>query len=71
VVEQVEQPIFFIHGEEDSVIPAEETMVLHSISDNPKDRIWIVPDTEHVNVYHNMPETYVNRISEFFHRHID
>ncbi len=70
VVEQVEQPIFFIHGEEDSVISAEETRVLHSVSGNPEDRIWIVPGTEHVNTYRNLPEQYANLISEFFHRHI-
>jgi fermentation-respiration switch protein FrsA (DUF1100 family) len=70
VVEQVEKPIFFIHGAKDSVIPAEETSTLHDISDNPKDRVWIVPNAEHVNCYRNMPEEYVSRISQFFHRHI-
>jgi fermentation-respiration switch protein FrsA (DUF1100 family) len=70
VVEQVEQPIFFIHGEDDPVISAEETMELHNISDNPKDRIWIVPRAEHVNVYRKMPEEYVDRVSRFFQRYI-
>jgi len=70
VVEQVEQPIFFIHGEEDSVISSEETRVLHSVSGNPEDRIWIVPDAEHVNIYSNLPEKYANRVSEFFQQHI-
>ena len=70
VVEQVNQPILFIHGEDDSVVSAEETMELHDISDNPKDRIWIVPSAEHVNVYRKMPEAYVNRVSQFFQRHI-
>ncbi|MFC2048513.1 alpha/beta hydrolase, partial [Chloroflexota bacterium] len=70
VVEQVEQPILFIHGEEDSVIPAEETVELHAISDNPKDRLWIVPRAEHVNVYRKMPEAYTDRVSRFFQRHI-
>ncbi len=70
VVEQVEQPIFFIHGEDDPVISAEETVELHSISDNPKDRIWIVPSAEHVNVYRKMPAVYVDRVSRFFQRYI-
>ena len=70
VVKQVEQPIFFIHGEDDSVIPAEETSTLHDISGNPEDRIWIVPNTEHINIYRKMPEVYVNHISQFFQRHI-
>jgi fermentation-respiration switch protein FrsA (DUF1100 family) len=70
VVEQVAQPILFIHGEEDPVISVEETIELYSISDNPQDRIWIVPGAEHVNVYRKMPEEYVDRVSRFFKRHI-
>ena len=70
VVEQIEQPIFFIHGEDDAVISAEESSTLYAISDNPEDRIWIVPNAEHVNVYRKMPQAYVSRVSQFFHRHI-
>lgn len=68
--EQIEQPIFFIHGEDDSVIPAEETSTLHDISDNPEDRIWIVPNAEHVSIYSKVPEAYVGRVSNFFKQHI-
>lgn len=70
VVEQLDQPIFFIHGEDDPVISVEETLELHKISDNPDDRIWIMPRAEHVNVYRKMPEAYVERVSRFFQRHI-
>jgi fermentation-respiration switch protein FrsA (DUF1100 family) len=70
VVEQLDQPIFFIHGEDDPVISAEETIELHAISGNPEDRIWIVPGTEHVNVYRKMPKAYADRVSRFFQRHI-
>jgi dipeptidyl aminopeptidase/acylaminoacyl peptidase len=70
VVDQIEQPIFFIHGEDDPVISSEETSTLYAISDNPEDRIWIVPNAEHVNVYRKMPQAYVSRVSQFFHRHI-
>lgn len=70
VVDRVNQPIFFIHGENDAVVPVEETMTLHEVSENRDDRIWIVPDAEHVNVYRTMPEDYVNRVSRFFRRHI-
>jgi fermentation-respiration switch protein FrsA (DUF1100 family) len=71
VVENVEQPIFFIHGEDDPVISADETIELHAISDNPEDRIWIVPNAEHVNIYRRMPEVYVERVSRFFERYIN
>ena len=70
VVEQVRQPVFFIHGENDPVIPAEESRVLFEVSDNQEDRIWIVPGADHVNVYRRRPAEYVNRVSSFFHRHI-
>ena len=70
VVEQVRQPVFFIHGENDPVISAEESRVLFEVSDNQEDRIWIVPGADHVNVYRRRPAEYVNRVSSFFHRHI-
>ena len=70
VVEQVDQPIFFIHGQDDPVISAEESVELHNISDNPEDRIWIVPNAEHVNIYRRMPDVYVDRVSKFFKRYI-
>ena len=71
VVGDLSQPIFFIHGQKDSVVPVKESRELHSISDNQEDRIWIVPDAEHVNVYRKMPEEYVGRVSAFFQRHIN
>ena len=70
MVEQMGQPIFFIHGQDDPVIPAEETRELHITSDNREDRVWIVSGAEHVNVYRRMPEAYVDRVSQFFQRHI-
>ncbi len=70
VVEGISQPIFFIHGEDDSVIHHEESRELHIVSDNHEDRIWIVPGAEHVNVYRKMPEEYIRRVSSFFQRHL-
>ena len=70
VVERVSQPIFFIHGEDDDVISAEESVELHVVSDNEEDRVWIVPGAEHINVYRKIPETYARRVSRFFERHM-
>jgi len=70
VVEGISQPIFFIHGEDDPVISAEETVDLHIISYNREDRVWIVPGAEHVNGYRRMPRAYVDRVSQFFRCHI-
>lgn len=70
VVEGISQPIFFIHGQNDPVIPAGESRELHIVSDNHEDRVWIVPDAEHVNVYRKMPEEYIRRVTPFFRRHM-
>jgi len=70
VVEQMDQPIFFIHGEDDPVISAEETVELHKISNNQEDRVWIVPGAEHINVYPKNSDVYVRRVSRFFQRHM-
>jgi fermentation-respiration switch protein FrsA (DUF1100 family) len=71
VIEQVDQPVFFIHGEDDLVVSAEESKELYNISGNPEDRIWIVPNTEHVNIYRKMSKTYVNRVTRFFQQYIN
>lgn len=68
VVEQIPQPIFFIHGEDDTVISPQETVELHDASANEEDLVWIIPGVGHVNAYRNMPESYVNRVAQFFHR---
>jgi len=70
VVDQMHQPIFFIHGLDDPVIPAEETTELLFTSDNREDRVWIVSGAEHVNVYRRMPKAYVDQVSQFFQKHI-
>ena len=71
VIDQISQPIYFIHGSNDPIISAEETVELHRVSDNPEDRIWLVPGAEHVNVYRKNRLAYVRRVSGFFERHID
>ena len=71
VVEGIEQPIFFIHGEDDPIISALETQQLHAISANQEDRVWIVKGGEHVNVYRKRPEEYISRVVSFFRQHIE
>ncbi len=70
VIEQIQQPVFFIHGEDDPVVSAEESKELYNLSVNPENRIWIVPDTEHVNIYRKMSTAYANRVTQFFQKHI-
>jgi len=70
VVDSMDQPIFFIHGEDDPVIRSGETRELYDASNNEEDRIWVVPGVGHVSVYPRMPEAYVRRVTSFFRRHI-
>jgi uncharacterized protein len=69
-ISEIVQPIFFIHGQGDRVVPAEESKELYMESNNKKDQIWIVPGARHVSVYRTMPEAYIQKVSNFFRRYI-
>ncbi len=70
VIDQIAQPIYFIHGREDVVISVDETVGLHRVSNNPEDRLWLVPGAEHINVYQRNRAAYVRRVATFFEEHI-
>ncbi len=70
VVDQVESPIYFIHGENDPIVSAAESSELHEARDNREDRLWMVRNAEHVNVYRKHPEEYIARFASFFERHM-
>lgn len=64
------RPIFFIHGDNDRVVPSYETVELHRAAGNPENPLWIIPGSGHVRSYSRQPEEYVARVSEFFRRYI-
>ena len=70
VIDQISQPIYFIHGREDPVISVDETVALHLASNNPEDRIWLVDGAEHINVYRQNRAAYIRRVALFFEEHI-
>ena len=70
VIDRISQPIFFIHGRADPIISVDETVALHYASNNPEDRIWLVSDAEHVNVYRKNQAAYVREVAYFFDQHI-
>ena len=51
-------------------MPATDSDELHSARDNQDDRLWLVRNAEHVNVYRKRPEEYVARVAGFFRRHL-
>ncbi len=63
-------PIYFIHGENDPIVSAAESSELHEARDNREDRLWIVRNAEHVNVYRKHPEEYIAQIASFFELHM-
>jgi fermentation-respiration switch protein FrsA (DUF1100 family) len=60
------RPIFFIHGEADSFIPASHANRLFEASNNPSNEIWLVPGATHVKSYQTAPDEYEERVTEFF-----
>ena len=60
------RPIFFIHGEEDDTIPVEHAERLYHAVENPLNRLWIVPNTNHVRAYTTNSEEYIINVTEFF-----
>jgi pimeloyl-ACP methyl ester carboxylesterase len=66
VVGRVRCPIFFIHEENDDLVPPQETVELFNASGNPSNMYWQVPDTSHSRSYETHPTEYVARLDAFF-----
>ncbi len=60
------RPIFFIHGEDDETIPVAHASRLMQASQNPRNELWVVPDTGHTRSYITHPEEYISRVTDFF-----
>lgn len=65
VVPKIKTPIFFIHGEKDTKIPSVETLQLFHASDNPEDKIWVVPKAGHVEAFETYPDKYTDYLLKF------
>ena len=66
IVIKIQCPIFFIHERNDDMVFANDDVALAQASDNQTNILWQVDDTLHVLAYHNYPEEYVTKVSEFF-----
>ncbi|MDY6893255.1 MAG: CocE/NonD family hydrolase [Chloroflexota bacterium] len=60
------RPLFFIHGEFDETVPVEHALRLYHSSNNPNNRLWIVPEAGHVGSYEAQPEEYITKVANFF-----
>ncbi len=63
------RPIMFIHGEQDSYVPSQQTLLLHQEAPSPK-YLWIVPHAKHNQSVAVVPEEYAQRTVAFFERHL-
>jgi hypothetical protein len=59
-----------LHWEGASLPSQGDSEALHQTSNNPEDRIWLVPGSEHVNTYRRNRAAYVRRVAAFFEEHI-
>ena len=66
----VGQPVFFIHGAKDRLIPVENSQALYAAAPDPK-ALWVVEGTGHAKARLQRPEEYLERVDTFFSRYLD
>jgi fermentation-respiration switch protein FrsA (DUF1100 family) len=65
-VSAVTCPILFIQGDQDDLIPVNDSHRLKEASGNPADEVWVVPDAGHTLSYLTEPTVYMERVTAFF-----
>jgi len=65
IVRMSPRPMFFVHGERDSYIRAEQTRFLYALAPQPK-FLWIVPSAKHNQSVVVAPDAYRVRAVAFF-----
>ena len=64
-IQSVDIPILVIHGEDDTRIPTEHGVRVFEAAHTDSE-LWLVPDTDHAEAFHNFPEDYVDRVVNYF-----
>ncbi|MGZ6250436.1 MAG: alpha/beta hydrolase [Candidatus Chromulinivorax sp.] len=62
-IQSIEQPIFFIHAENDTFVSAHHTHQLAAQSQKPT--IWLVKDCDHVNNHIKYKDEYAEKLNNF------
>ena len=57
--------VLFIHGDEDRVIPLENSVRLYQAAKAPKE-LWVVPGAGHVEAMKGAPPGYFQKVGDFF-----
>ncbi|OIO05927.1 MAG: hypothetical protein AUJ52_12960 [Elusimicrobia bacterium CG1_02_63_36] len=63
------RPVFYLSGENDSLMPLSEVRALYERNGEPKE-LWVVPGATHGRCQEAAPEEYDRRIRSFFESHL-
>ena len=66
-VTKCDKPMFFIHSDNDTFVPSWMVHPLYKAKKGAK-YLWIVPKSPHTMAYHDYPEEYTRRISDFLEK---
>ena len=76
-VARSDTPVLVSHGEEDTVIPVEHARLLgRAIGasfdeiESGEETVWTVPGAGHTGAFRAQPEMYIDRVSNFFEKHL-
>ena len=69
VAKIVPRPIFFVHGDKDTIVPVQMSRELYAAAQDPKE-LWIVPGANHLECQKRAPQEYVARITQFFAKNL-
>lgn len=61
------RPVFFIHGDQDTIVPVEMSKALYEKAGEPK-KLWIVPGAGHLEAHRVAGEDYERAVADFFTR---
>ncbi|MFS0785794.1 alpha/beta hydrolase [Shouchella sp. 1P09AA] len=70
-VESGTPPLFFIHGQEDELVPTHMSHDLYEKASTDLKEIWIVEGADHVGAKFAEPEDYEERVWSFINQHVE
>ncbi len=63
-------PVLLIHTKDDNKIPASNSERLKREAGSDLTELWITPGSKHVGSYQEVPDEYLQRVSQFFQLHL-